>query len=180
MGRPDLLERAANIQGTMEQGARTLYRSIQAFKCYEEWLQIWPGHGAGSSCGKGISAVPHSTLGYERRFNWAFKAASEDAFVENVLAGQPDPPKAIRNDEAIEQGGTTGACGIQHAARLDDQHFATILDRGGLVVDTRSAADYAAGFVPGSLNLPDVQLRDLGRMAGALHRRHSFGRRRWR
>ena len=105
VGRPDLLERAANIQGTMAQGARTLYRSIQAFKCYEEWLQIWPGHGAGSSCGKGISAVPHSTLGYERRFNWAFKAASEDAFVENVLAGQPDPPKYFATMKRLNKEG---------------------------------------------------------------------------
>src|SRR5687767_13003478 len=47
VGRPDLLERAAKITGTMEQGARTLYRSLQAFNHYEDWLQIWPGHGAG-------------------------------------------------------------------------------------------------------------------------------------
>src|SRR6185436_1692102 len=72
VGRPDLLEKAAKIAGTMESGARTLWRSLQQFKHYPDWLQIWPGHGAGSSCGKGISAIPHSTIGYERRFNWAF------------------------------------------------------------------------------------------------------------
>src|SRR6185436_3207455 len=69
VGRPDLLERAANIKGTMEISARTLWRSLQKFAAQEDWLQIWPGHGAGSSCGKGISAIPSSTLGYERRFN---------------------------------------------------------------------------------------------------------------
>ena len=92
VGRPDLLEKAAKIAGTMESGARTLWRSLQQFQQYPDWLQIWPGHGAGSSCGKGISAVPHSTLGYERRFNWAFTAKTEAEFVANVLSGQPDPP----------------------------------------------------------------------------------------
>ncbi len=92
VGRPDLLEKAAKIAGTMESSARTLWRSLQQFQQYPDWLQIWPGHGAGSSCGKGISAVPHSTLGYERLFNWALKARTESEFVANVLSGQPDPP----------------------------------------------------------------------------------------
>ena len=93
VGRPDLLERAAKIAGTMEQSAKTLWKSLQEFKTHPDWLQLWPGHGAGSSCGKGISAIPHSTLGYERLFNWAFTAKSEAEFVTNVLTGQPEPPK---------------------------------------------------------------------------------------
>src|SRR5687768_16800568 len=93
VGRPDLLERAAGVGGTMAAGARTLFRSLQRFKAQPDYLQIWPGHGAGSACGKGLSAIPHSTVGYERRFNWAFCVADEEEFVRLVLAGQPDPPK---------------------------------------------------------------------------------------
>jgi hydroxyacylglutathione hydrolase len=63
VGRPDLLERAAKLIGTMEAGARTLYRSLQRFKQLPDYLQIWPGHGAGSACGKSLGAVPQSTLG---------------------------------------------------------------------------------------------------------------------
>src|SRR6187402_7026 len=88
VGRPDLLERAANIKGTMEIGAKTLWASLQKFGARPDWLQLWPGHGAGSACGKGISAIPHSTLGYEKRFNWAFQAGDEATFVKGVLAGQ--------------------------------------------------------------------------------------------
>ena len=78
----------------MEQGARTLWRSLQAFNQRPTTgCRSGPGHGAGSACGKGISAVPHSTLGYERRFNWAFKLTSEAEFVASVLEGQPEPPK---------------------------------------------------------------------------------------
>ncbi|MFP5379223.1 MAG: MBL fold metallo-hydrolase, partial [Vicinamibacteria bacterium] len=106
VGRPDLLERAANFKGTMEIGARTLWASLQRFNAaHEDYLQIWPGHGAGSACGKGISAIPHSTLGYERRFNWAFKAADEAAFVREVLSGQPDPPKYFATMKRINKEG---------------------------------------------------------------------------
>ncbi|MGH7658367.1 MAG: MBL fold metallo-hydrolase, partial [Gemmatimonadales bacterium] len=72
VGRPDLLERAARVEGTMEAAARTLFQSLQAFRSQPEFLQVWPAHGAGSACGKSMSAVPHSTVGYEVRFNWAF------------------------------------------------------------------------------------------------------------
>jgi len=93
VGRPDLLERAAGVGGTMDAAARTLFRSLQRFKLQPDWLQIWPGHGAGSACGKGLSAIPHSTVGYERRFNWAFGVNDEAEFGRMVLAGQPEPPK---------------------------------------------------------------------------------------
>lgn len=154
VGRPDLLERAVNVKGTMEQAARTLYRSLHVFDHHEEWLQIWPGHGTGSSCGKGISAVPHSTLGYERRFNWAFTAVDEDAFVANVLAGQPDPPTYFATMKRINKEGPPLLGSCCSPPRVDDGELAAVVARGGLVIDTRSAAEYGAGFLPGTLNLP--------------------------
>jgi len=92
VGRPDLLERAAGIKGTMELGARQLFHSIQKLHDLPDYLQIWPGHGAGSACGRALGAVPQSTLGYEKRFNWAFSVNDEDTFVQAVLEGQPEPP----------------------------------------------------------------------------------------
>jgi hydroxyacylglutathione hydrolase len=155
VGRPDLLERAANIKGTMEVGARTLFKSLKAFdRVHEEWLQIWPGHGAGSSCGKGISAVPHSTLGYERRFNWAFKAGSEEEFVAAVLAGQPDPPTYFATMKRMNKMGPPLLKGFSTPPRLNDDELPALIDRGGIVIDTRPALEYAAGFAIGTLNLP--------------------------
>lgn len=153
VGRPDLLEKAANIKGTMEQGARTLYRSLQRFNQHEDWLQIWPGHGAGSACGKGISAVPHSTLGYERRFNWAFKVRDEDDFVANVLKGQPDPPKYFAMMKRLNKEGPRVLGRLCTPPRMDDGALASLSARGALIIDTRAAADYAASFVPGTLNI---------------------------
>lgn len=154
VGRPDLLERAANIKGTMEQSARKLWKSLQAFNQRAEWLQIWPGHGAGSACGKGISAIPSSTLGYERRFNWAFKQPNEDAFVSGVLSGQPEPPKYFATMKRLNKQGPRMLNGFTAPPRLDDATLSTLLGGGAVVVDTRSAAAYAAGHVPGTLNLP--------------------------
>ncbi|HET9708796.1 MAG TPA: MBL fold metallo-hydrolase, partial [Gemmatimonadales bacterium] len=71
VGRPDLLEKAAHAQGTMAASARQLFHSLERLRDLPDHLQIWPGHGAGSACGKSLGAMPQSTLGYERIANWA-------------------------------------------------------------------------------------------------------------
>lgn len=154
VGRPDLLERAANIKGTMEKGARVLWQSLQKFAAHDDWLQIWPGHGAGSACGKGISAIPSSTLGYERRFNWAFKVKTEDAFVTSVLAGQPEPPKYFATMKKVNKEGPAILGGFHLPPRLDAARLPDLLSAGALIIDTRPAADYAAGHLPGTISIP--------------------------
>ena len=152
VGRPDLLEKAAKIAGTMESGARTLWRSLQQFQQYPDWLQIWPGHGAGSACGKGISAVPHSTLGYERRFNWAFTAKTEADFVTNVLSGQPDPPPYFAVMKRINKEGPPPVSDRPVPRIADDKLAQTVSN--ALVIDTRPAEEFAKGHVAGTLNIP--------------------------
>ena len=152
VGRPDLLEKAAKIAGTMESGARTLWRSLQQFQQYPDWLQIWPGHGAGSACGKGISAVPHSTLGYERRFNWAFTAKTEADFVTNVLSGQPDPPPYFAVMKRVNKEGPPPVSDRPVPRIADDKLAQTVSN--ALVIDTRPAEEFAKGHVAGTLNIP--------------------------
>lgn len=154
VGRPDLLERAANIKGTMEAGARTLYRSLQKFAERPDWLQIWPGHGAGSACGKGISAIPHSTLGYERRFNWALRPMSEPDFVTSVLAGQPEPPKYFAEMKRLNKEGPRILHGFRRPELLDVRALDRRLHEGALVIDTRPPSAFAMGYVPGTINIP--------------------------
>ena len=153
VGRPDLLEKAAKVEDTMEQAARTLFRSLQKFKQYPDWLQIWPGHGAGSACGKGLSAIPHSTVGYERRFNWAFGYEEENEFVTAVLAGQPEPPKYFAEMKRINKEGPRVLHGFRRPERLPSTRLEDVLQSGAIVVDTRHAADFAAGHVPGTINI---------------------------
>ena len=154
VGRPDLLERAANMKGTMEAGAKSLYQSLQRFSQKPDWLQIWPGHGAGSACGKGISAIPHSTLGYERRFNWAFQAGSERTFVAGVLAGQPEPPKYFAEMKRLNKQGPRVLGGFPRPPLQDLRLLERHLHEGALVVDARRTADFAMGHVPGTISIP--------------------------
>jgi len=154
VGRPDLLERAANIKGTMEKGARLLWKSLRQFSTRDEWLQIWPGHGAGSACGKGISAIPSSTLGYEKRFNWAFAIASEEQFVESVLAGQPEPPKYFADMKRINKEGPAILNGFHLPDRYEASALPGLVATRALIVDTRPAAEYAAAHLVGTINIP--------------------------
>jgi hydroxyacylglutathione hydrolase len=155
VGRPDLLERAAKVAGTMEAGARTLFRTLQAFKRLPDHLQIWPGHGAGSACGKALGAVPTTTVGYERIANWAFAIADEERFVEEVLAGLPDPPAYFARMKEVNKRGPTPLGGFRRPERLDDGALDRVAaDRGALIIDIRPAPDFAAGHLAGTLNIP--------------------------
>jgi hydroxyacylglutathione hydrolase len=154
VGRPDLLERAAKQQGTMLAGARQLYASLQRFRALPDFIQIWPGHGAGSSCGKSLGAVPQSTLGYEKRTNWAFAVEDEEEFVRRVLEGQPDPPRYFAKMKQINRDGPALRDPSRRPELLAANRVAEVLATGATVVDTRSAQDYARGAVVGTINIP--------------------------
>ncbi len=158
LGRPDLLESAAGVAGQMEPSARTLYRSVQRFLELPDYLQVWPGHGAGSACGKALGAVPDSTVGYERRFNAAIAAAGrgEDAFVEAILEGQPEPPLYFGRMKRLNKEGPKILGELPRPARNDTEELAALADHQGVVVvDTRlDRGAFMAGHLPGSLYAP--------------------------
>ena len=154
VGRPDLLERAAGIEGTMEAGARALFRSLERFRSLPDHLQVWPGHGAGSACGKSLGAMPSSTVGYEKIANWALSITDEAAFVEAVLEGQPEPPRYFAVMKRLNRDGPAPLGGMPKPRRVADERLAPVLEEGGFVVDLRSATAFAGGHVPGTLSLP--------------------------
>src|SRR5699024_913734 len=138
VGRPDLLERAAGIGQTMDGLARQLYQSIQKAKSLPAYLQIWPGHGAGSACGKALGDVPSSTLGYESIVNWAFRSPSEDAFVAEVLAGQPEPPKYFGRMKTVNRDGPKPRVDPSGIARMSPTELTAAMDEGAIVIDVRA------------------------------------------
>jgi len=133
VGRPDLLERAANIKGTMEVGAKTLWKSLQAFAVHEDWLQIWPGHGAGSACGN---------------------VKTEADFVTRVLEGQPEPPTYFASMKRVNKAGPALLGKLPTPPKLADSQLVELLAAGALVIDTRPADEFADQHVPGTLNIP--------------------------
>jgi hydroxyacylglutathione hydrolase len=154
VGRPDLLERAAGQAGSADVAARQLYHSVQRLKRYPDYLQLWPGHGAGSACGKALGAVPQTTLGYERLFNWAFAPMDERAFTSAVLAGQPDPPRYFAEMKRRNRSGPRVLGGLPRPSRLRSERVVPLVDANTIALDVRGAADYAAGHIPGTVNIP--------------------------
>ncbi|MBX3174244.1 MAG: MBL fold metallo-hydrolase [Gemmatimonadaceae bacterium] len=154
VGRPDLLERAAKVANTMEAGARTLFKSLDRFRGLPDYLQVWPGHGAGSACGKSLGAVPTSTVGYEKRFNWGVGTTDESTFVDAVLAGQPEPPLYFAEMKRINRDGPPILGGFKAPARGSLAELRTALTDGAAVLDLRPAAEFARGHIPGTLNIP--------------------------
>ncbi|MEX0661296.1 MAG: rhodanese-like domain-containing protein [Balneolaceae bacterium] len=156
VGRPDLLESAAGQTDVMEPSARTLFGSVEEFKKVPEYLQVWPGHGAGSACGKALGAIPESTVGYELRYNASIKSASsEDNFVNFILDGQPEPPlyfARMKRDNKL---------GPKVMSKLPQPKHLTIDELDKLagntdvaVLDTREKKEFAEGHLPGSLLSP--------------------------
>jgi hydroxyacylglutathione hydrolase len=155
VGRPDLLERAAGFEGTMEEGAKVLFASLQKFKeALPDYVQLWPGHGAGSACGKSLGAVPQTTLGYEKLFNWGLATQTEGEFVRAVLAGQPEPPMYFAAMKRINKLGPRSLGGFRRPPHLAASRLEELLAEGAVVVDTRHASEFAAGHVPGAINIP--------------------------
>ena len=154
VGRPDLLERAAGMEGTMRAGAKLLFESLRRFtEHFPDYMQLWPGHGAGSACGKSLGAVPQTTLGYEKLVNWAFQIDDETKFVDAVLQGQPDPPVYFATMKRLNRDGPASRPELPLPRRNGMDLLRVIFD-GHQVVDVRPAATFTKGFIRGTLNIP--------------------------
>ena len=154
VGRPDLLELVANQTGAMETSARTLYKSLQRLSELPDYLQIWPGHGAGSACGRALGSVPQSTLGYERLVNWALAPQTEDAFVKEVLRDQPDAPAYFAVMKQVNRDGPALLGGLPEVPYRSGFEAQQWIEKLGLVVDARPSDEFALAHMRGALNVP--------------------------
>lgn len=153
VGRPDLLGSAAGMANVLDHSARTLYKSLEQFKDVPDYVQIWPGHGAGSACGKTLGAIPESTAGYEKRYNNSLKAAtSEDEFVKFTLEGQPEPPIYFAQMKRDNRRGPAIIGGIPTPKHVNVQEVAQLARQERIaVLDTRQESDFLNGHIRGSI-----------------------------
>ena len=155
VGRPDLLQKAAGIQGTSESGAKEMFKSIESFKELPDYLQVWPAHGAGSACGKSLGAVPSTTVGYEKLFNWAMQFKDEMAFMEELLAGQPEPPYYFAVMKSVNKVGPELIGNLPEPKPIDRfGDIKNLLEKGAQILDLRPADAFSQGFIPGTINIP--------------------------
>jgi len=159
VGRPDLLETAAGVPGAREPSARQLQKSlVERLDSLPDFLQVLPAHGSGSACGKSLSAIPISVLGYERKYNHALRLANSDAadFVKDILSGQPDPPLYFARMKKVNRDGIAITGGPPKPGKLMADAAATFAtERRGKFLDTRpERAVFDAGHPPGALHAP--------------------------
>jgi hydroxyacylglutathione hydrolase len=154
IGRPDLLEKAAGIKGTQDAGAHQMYQSIKRFADLPDYIQVWPGHGAGSACGKALGAVPSTTVGYEKVRNWALQYDNnEPGFVQYLLADQPEPPKYFAMMKKLNKVDRPLLTEVPKQQKLSTDALVSNLQKGVKLIDARNKTDFAKGFIPGSLNI---------------------------
>jgi hydroxyacylglutathione hydrolase len=153
VGRPDLLEKAAGYSGTMVESAKTMFNSLKRFKQLPDHIQVWPAHGAGSACGKALGAVPGSTVGYEKLVNWALKHTDEEAFIRELLEGQPEPPYYFAKMKSLNKIDRPLLSDIPALHRLGPDAFLENIKQETLIIDTRPKQLYAEGHIPGSVNI---------------------------
>jgi hydroxyacylglutathione hydrolase len=157
IGRPDLLETAAGVAGSAETGARQLFRSIERFKALPDHLQVWPAHGAGSACGKGLGAIPSSTVGYEKLFNPSLQFLTEQEFVDYILADQPETPFYFAVMKRVNKVGPELVRRLWVVWPLPPADLEN-LPQEPMLIDVRKSADFAKGHRPGSINIPSNSL----------------------
>lgn len=164
VGRPDLLEQAAGHLGTQTAAARQLYASLRRVADLPCHLQILPAHGAGSSCGKALGSVPHSTFGYETKFNTAFKLAlegAEDDFIKFILDGQPEPPPYFAEMKRVNQVGPDLLGAVPQPRTFTLEAARGLLEEAGTVIlDTRDRAAFLNGHLHRSLFAPAAKFSD--------------------
>ena len=159
VGRPDLLETAAGASGVMEPSARQLRESlVSRLRDQEDFLQILPGHGAGSACGKSLGAIPTTTLGYERRFNSSLKGAEKDGaqFVRDILTGQPEPPLYFARMKKVNRDGIEVTGGHRLPPKQSSGQAAEFARSGkGRVLDLRTDRQaFANQHLKGAIHAP--------------------------
>lgn len=152
VGRPDLLESAAGVQGMMRPSAERLFHSLEQFKKMPEYLKVWPAHGAGSACGKALGAVPDSTVGYEVRFSSPFKYMNHvDNFVEFILDGQPEPPVYFARMKKVNRDGINVLGELPKPAKMTAEQVAS---SNAVILDSRLRPAFMASHLNGSLHTP--------------------------
>jgi len=152
VGRPDLRENVGNMKAKRVELAKDMYHTIQnKFNQLPDEALVYPAHGAGSLCGKNMSAESSSTLGNERMGNWAFKKQTEAEFLENILKDQPIIPSYFGFNVDINKHGAENVQKSKGAVNL--KLFADKLETGVSIVDTRDGDKYKNGHFPNSINI---------------------------
>lgn len=157
LGRPDLLDEAAGGVDTRFEGAKQMFESLKnKFLPLPDYIQVWPGHGAGSACGKALGDIASTTVGYEKLFSWwasFVKNNDLEGFTNILLEGQPDAPMYFGRMKIHNK---TGPALLEQQALQEYSAEKIQHEIGGsfTLIDTRNRESYEKAAVAGALHIP--------------------------
>jgi len=151
VGRPDLV----GAKGyTAAQMAEMLYDSLHdKLLTLDDRVEVYPAHGAGSMCGRNIGKETSSTIGAQKRFNYALAPMPKADFVRMMTTDLPEAPVYFARDAEINRTGAAALADLPRPAALTAAEVTKRAQQGVLVLDVRTAAAFGAGHVPGALNI---------------------------
>ena len=151
VGRPDL---AGGKGYTPQMMAEMMFDSLheKLLKLPDD-VEVYPAHGAGSMCGRNMSKETSSTIGEQRKFNYALKPMSKGEFVLMMTADLAEAPAYFPKDAEINRSGATALSELSAPAALSPQEVAQLGTSDHVLLDVRSAADFGAGHLPGAINI---------------------------
>ncbi|MEN9348569.1 MAG: hypothetical protein RLZZ77_2080 [Bacteroidota bacterium] len=155
VGRPDLAQKAADI--TMEDLAGMLYDSLQSkIMPLAADVTVYPGHGAGSACGKNMMKETVDTLGHQKEMNYALLQPSREAFIAAVTDGLSAPPAYFPGNVMMNKKGYDSYDSVMERGNNPlsiDAFVAAVASTDAIILDTRNPAIFHKGFVPQSINI---------------------------
>jgi hydroxyacylglutathione hydrolase len=151
VGRPDL---AGGMGHTPQMMAAMMYDTLhdKLLKLPDE-TEVYPAHGAGSMCGKNLSTETSSTIGQQRKFNYALQPMTKSEFVTMMTSDLPEAPAYFAKDAQINRTGAIALDALPRLAELKPDDVAELQKQHCEILDVRLAGEFGAGHVPGSLNI---------------------------
>jgi len=151
VGRPDL----AGAKGyTSQMMAGMMYDSLhEKLLQLDDAVEVFPAHGAGSMCGRNLSTETSSTIGEQRKFNYALQPMTRDEFIRLMTTDLAEAPAYFSRDAEINRTGAESLDGLAPAAPLPAAEVRKLRQHSSVILDVRDAAQFGAGHVPGALNI---------------------------
>lgn len=151
VGRPDL----AGAKGyTKETMAAMMYDSLhEKLLKLDDAVEVYPAHGAGSMCGKNLSTETSSTIGAQRKFNYALQPMAKEEFVRIMTTDLAEAPAYFSEDAEINRSGAAALTGLPKPDGLSPTEVYELSAQGQIILDVRPAVDFGAGHIPGALNI---------------------------
>ena len=151
VGRPDL---AGGRGYTPQDMAAMMYDSLhEKLLKLDDSVEVYPAHGAGSMCGKNLSTETFSTIGQQRKFNYALQPMTKEEFIKMMTTDLPEAPAYFAKDAEINRAGAAAMDQLPQPPPLTPAEVFERAQDGAVILDVRSAAEFGAGHIPGSVNI---------------------------